>query len=251
MAENQLLAPFREATAKIVAGLQKDSLAELQTLYAQDEDISFTVLTSKEAMGAKQILLIVSGIPEETGVWSYTLLQLGRLKEASMGAYFEMARKHGCGVIALNPHGNGVEGKSSEYHLQLKTVLSLLSRKPQDRTVTILCFSAGGGMTVEFLNGQADLARSITNMVLIDTTPPPLSRRMISKDVQQLLGRTILFGLEDEQEKISYMAQATASVLGLHPTPVRAKLHGELPNLLIGEVDAALSEARRVTGLGS
>ena len=115
---------FRKITGQIVAELKEVHLADYLNFQVPGAS-GFKVLASQEVFDLKKILLLVSGIPEETGVWSYTLLQMGREDDSSMRPYFEMARNLDWGIIALNPHGGGIERGKSEYHLQMETVLGI------------------------------------------------------------------------------------------------------------------------------
>jgi len=173
-------------------------------------------------------------------VWSYTLLEMGRREESSMRPYFEMAQEIGWDVIALNPHADGIERDRSEYHLQLDAVLSRAYRDAPATKVAFLCFSAGGGMVFEYLNQHPDVAASICGVILIDTTPPQVLKRLLTSEVRQLLSRTVLYGLEDEKNRLSMWARATASTLGISAIPVRASWHGEMPNLVVGQVSRHL-----------
>ncbi len=226
---------FRKITGQIVAELKDAHLADYLDFQVPGAS-GFKVLASQEVFDLTKILLLVSGIPEETGVWSYTLLQMGREDDSSMRPYFEMARNLGWGIIALNPHGGGIERGKSEYHLQMETVLGRLFEDDPSKTVVTLCFSAGGGMVFEYLNQHRAMAGKVSGAILIDTPPPPLLKRSLTAEVQALIKKTLLFGLEDEKGKLSMWARATASVLGIGPVPVKAAWHGELPNLLIDEV---------------
>jgi len=240
MQQKGMLDEFRAITLELVTELRKEKLADYCECIDGLNGSQSKLLVSPEAMNRKEVLLIVSGIPEEAGVWSYTLLQHGRRNDSSMRPYFEMAREVNWGLVALNPHGRGIEGGRPEYHRQLGIVLRLLYRDMPTRTVVVLCFSAGGSVLFEFLNNHSDLAERISGVLLIDTTPPPFGKRMLTNEVQRLLSRTVLYGLEDDQNGFSARATATASVLGLRPKPIRAALHGELPNLLVDEVASYL-----------
>ena len=239
-----MLEVFRKQTSEIVTELKREGLAEFHECATSEGGPSFNVLLSPGALDRQKVILVVSGIPEETGVWSYTLLQQERPQDASMGPYFELARSLDWGIIALNPHGGGREGDRSEYHRQLQSVLQLLLGAGSPRTVVLVCFSAGGSIAFEFLDQHPELAGKIGSAILIDTTPPPLIKRRIKQEVKDLLLRTVLYGLEDEDRKMSAWASATSSVLGLSPKPIKAALHGELPNLLVGEVERMLKELR-------
>jgi len=234
---------FRDETSQIVRKLEQEGLAEMIALRREGDEnrATFEVLASIGALEKERALVIVSGTPEETGVWSYTLLKMGRREESSMRPYYEMAQRIGWGVVALNPHANGVERDRLEYRIQLGAVLSRLYRGSQATRIAFLCFSAGGGIVLEYLNEHRDTAESVCGVILVDTTPPPVVRRQLTDEVRQLLSRTVLYGSEDKQERLSMWARATASVLGLQPIPVRASWHGEMPNLVVEKVGRHLA----------
>ena len=243
MDENGKWDGLRNEASRIVRQLQQEGLAEMIPFPRNGggDGAVFEVLASIGAFEKEQVLVIVSGIPEETGVWSYTLLNMGRAEEASMRPYFKMAQRIGWGVIALNPHANGVEQDRSEYHLQLDVVLSAFHQNARAASITFLCFSAGGGMVLEYLNQHRHTARSTCGVILVDTTPPPVMKRLLTDETQQLLSRTVLYGLEDERRKLSMWARATAATLGIPPIPVRASWHGEMPNLVVDKVGRHLA----------
>ncbi len=91
-----------------------------------------------------------------------------------------------------------------------------------------------------YLVGRDALAEKLSHVVLIDTAPPPVAKREFGPGLTALLGRTVLFGQTADGRTMSPMARASAAVLGLTPVAVRASLHGELPGLLIGEVEEIL-----------
>ncbi|MCP4604713.1 MAG: hypothetical protein GY847_30030 [Proteobacteria bacterium] len=233
---------FAEITNKIVRELETDGLLDQVDYDGSGEDSKFNVLVSKGVLSRDRVVIIISGIPEEAGVWSNTLIKMGRPEDSSMRPYFEMATRLDWGLVALNPHRGGTERGMEEYHLQIGTVLNQLFADDRQRTVVALCFSAGGGMLLGFLNQNKEMTENISGMILIDTPPPPLAKRHITKEVRALVEKAVLFGLEDRNKKISMWARATASVLDVTPTPIQAKWHGELPNLLIGKVESYLKK---------
>lgn len=157
-----------------------------------------------------------------------------------MRPYFELARRIDWGIIALNPHAKGIEGDSTEYHRQLGRVLGSLFEGGRAGIVVPFCFSAGGAMLLTYLNKNADGASNIASIILADTTPPPLMKKQLKPEVRALIDKSILFGCEDENQKIGMWAAATSAVLGLKIHPVKADLHGAVPNLLLNEVEQFL-----------
>jgi pimeloyl-ACP methyl ester carboxylesterase len=242
MEQDKIIENLRQETGNIVEDLIKQGLSSLEHIPDSRDGSSFTLLTSPEIFKQKNTLLVVSGIPEEAGVWSYTLLSSGRKEETSMKRYFQMVKKLGWGMIALNPHGRGFEGGKDEYLFQLGEAFYLLQSQSNISNVAILCFSAGGSVAFEFLNQHPDVVPMVKKIILIDSTPPPFTKSSLHMDVLKLLTKTTLYGLIDKKNKLSTYATLTASVLKINPNPVNAHFHGELPNLLLPEVEKHLKE---------
>ena len=227
---------LRQQTISTVDDLRTDGLADYIECADERDGSTFRVLASPEAINKKQCAIVVSGIPEEAGVWSYTLISKGMQAETSMRPYFEMARDLNWGMLALNPHGRGRIGEKEEYFFQLRTVLSLLDRKNTTADLVFLCFSAGGSIVFEYLNDHTRLVDRIRGIFLIDTTPPPLAAGSIKTEVKNLLPKTKLYGLIDKQNSMSPYASATSAILGIKPIPISAVYHGELPTLVLPDV---------------
>ena len=106
--QREMLEFLHERTSDIVAGLVREDLAEMKELPDSDGSPSFSVLQSPGALDRQHGSVVVSGIPEETGIWSYPLLERGRFADASMKPYFKLARALNWGIVASIPT---VEGK--------------------------------------------------------------------------------------------------------------------------------------------
>ncbi len=234
--QKEMLEDLRRETLEIVDDLKKAGLVEYLECEDKRDGSRFNVLTSPGAFGKNRNIVVVSGVPEEAGVWSYTLLSRGSREETSMKRYFEMAKKLNWGMIVLNPHGRGRIGDEEEYLFQLETILKVLYEENPERSIVFLCFSAGGSVVLKLLNSHAEIAKSIEGVILIDTTPPPLVSGSIIEEVRDLISKTVLYGLKDEKGNISPYASATSAVLGIRPIPVSAGIHGDLPSLLIEDV---------------
>ncbi len=241
--QNQIIAALRKKTLTLVEKMTKNHLAEYLDFTNENNGTAFRVLITPDVLQKNNIVLIVSGAPEEAGVWSYTLLSRGRTEETSMENYFKMARDTGWGMIALNPHGRGKEEGKEEYLMQLETVLQLINANQQKKNILLFCFSAGGPVVLEFLNTHPAMAEIIGAMLLVDTTPPPLTKKMLSEGLKKVLINTTLFGLQDENNVINPRVSVTSSILGLEPVPVKAGIHGEMPSKVIKEVQKLLSES--------
>lgn len=136
--------PFVQTALELVAGLAAEGLAEPYVAPSTHDAPPVHLLVSPGAFDAGRVILVVSGVPEEAGVWSYTLLSQGRVEESSMRPYFAMARRRGWGVVALNPHhGRETEGEAREYWAGLDATLSALFRGERRPRVVCICFSAG------------------------------------------------------------------------------------------------------------
>ena len=187
--EREMLQAFKRAADKIVADLEADGVAEQVSFFTLGEGAP-PLLMTPGAFTREQLIILISGIPESTGVWSYTLLQQGKKRETSMEPYFKMARSLGWGLVALNPHGGGTEGTRGDYGKQLDGLVHNLHEINIVKDLYIICFSAGGSVLVEYLNQRDGLAESVRRMVLIDTTPPPLTKGNLKAEVRALLDRT-------------------------------------------------------------
>lgn len=243
--QEKVLDKLRQNTLQIVDEMVEKHLVEYMACTDENSGTDFRVLTTPDVVKKHNILLIISGAPEETGAWSYTLLSRGRTEETSMKSYFKMAHETGWGMIALNPHGKGKEEGREEYFIQLETVLRLLNKEKPGKNIMLFCFSAGGSVAIEFLNNHPELAENVQAMLLVDTTPPPLTKKMLSKELKTILTNTFLFGLQDTTGAISSWATITSSILGIEPKPVMADLHGEMPEKVKSEVKNKMLSFRR------
>ncbi len=240
--QTQIIAALRKKALSLVGEMIDKHLVEYLDFTNEDNGTSFRVLISPDVLQKDTIVLIVSGAPEEAGVWSYTLLSRGRTEEASMESYFRIAQEAGCGMIALNPHGRSKEEGREEYLLQLEAVMHLLDSGQQEKNIILFSFSAGGPVVLEFLNSNPGATEKIKALFLVDTTPPPLTKKMISDDLKKVLSNTVLFGLQNESGEINPWVTVTSSILGLEPVPVNAEIHGEMPSKVQNEVQKSLSE---------
>ena len=237
--QQEMLEKLKQKTKTIVNEMQNNKLAKYLECIDRRNNSSFNVLTSPQLEDKDKILLVVSGIPEEAGVWSYTLLSQNRQEETSMMNYFKMVKKINWGIAILNPHGRGKIGDKEEYFYQLKLILESKFLK-KTKKIILLCFSAGGSVAIEFLNNNPHFIKKISGIILMDTTPPPLSSRMIIPEVKEILKKTILYGLIDEKNKISSYAEITSNLLGLKLIPVKGTIHGEVPHLLLKSTEKYL-----------
>jgi len=240
--QKEMLEDLRRTTMEIVNDLERERLAEYLECRDERDGSQFNVLISPGAVQKERTIIVISGIPEEAGVWSYTLISQGKREEASMRRYFEMVKRLDWGMIALNPHGRGRIGDEEEYLFQLETILKLLLGENPERCIVFLCFSAGGSVLFSFLNTHTEIAARTAGTILIDTTPPPLSAGSIRKEVKDVLSKTVLYGLKDRKNNLSPYASTTSTVLGISQIPVRGDMHGDLPSLLVGDVEKHLKQ---------
>ncbi len=241
--QDKILNALRQKTLTLVEEMIKNHLAESLDFTNENNGTEFRVLITPDILQKNNIVLIVSGAPEEAGVWSYTLLSRGRTEETSMENYFKMARDTGWGMIALNPHGRGKEEGKEEYLMQLETVLQLINTNQPKKNILLFCFSAGGPVVLELLNNHPEVAETIQTILLVDTTPPPLTKKMFSEGLKKVLTNTTLFGLQDENDVINPWVSVTSSILGLEPVLVKAEMHGEMPSKVLIKVKKLLSES--------
>ena len=82
--QQEMLEKLKQKTKTIVNEMQNNKLAKYLECIDRRNNSSFNVLTSPQLEDKDKILLVVSGIPEEAGVWSYTLLSQNRQEETSM-----------------------------------------------------------------------------------------------------------------------------------------------------------------------
>lgn len=229
-----------EKTHEIVKGLQQEGLVRYIELTEPETGEGFTVLASPGVTSFDRLLLVVSGVPEAAGVWSHALLSQGRIDETSMRDYFIMTQKHNWAMLALNPHAQG-EANRPAYRRHLDATLGFLALEDSRRLIKILCFSAGGAVVTEYLNQKAHVAERIDSLILIDPVPPAIKKSKVSPELRDLLDRSILYGIEDPPDQPAPWATLAGSVLGMPVKSVKAQLHGELPHLLLGDVEAILA----------
>lgn len=229
-----------EKTHEIVKGLQQEGLVRYIELTEPETGEGFTVLASPGVTSFDRLLLVVSGVPEAAGVWSHALLSQGRIDESSMRDYFIMTQKHNWAMLALNPHAQG-EANRPAYRRHLDATLGFLALEDSRRVIKILCFSAGGAVVTEYLNQKAHVAERIDSLILIDPVPPAIKKSKVSPELRDLLDRSMLYGMEDPPDQLAPWATLAGSVLGMPVKSVKAQLHGELPHLLLRDVEAILA----------
>ncbi len=235
---------LREKTREIVKGLQQEGLVRYIELTEPQTGECFTILAAPGATAFDRLLLVVSGVPEAAGVWSHALLSQGRVEESSMRDYFIMTQKHNWAMLALNPHGKG-EANRQAYRGHLDATLGFLALEDSRRLIKILCFSAGGAVVTEYLNQKTHVAERIDSLILIDPVPPAIKKSKISPELRDLLDRSVLYGIEDPPDHLAPWATLAGSVLGMPVKSVKAQLHGELPHLLLSDVEAILAAQAR------
>lgn len=165
------------------------------------------------------------GSPEVCGVWSYTLLSMGLIEQTSMASYFESFTHAGLGLIAINPNCNGPDLMGEAFIEQFTHTASTLNGRP----LGLLGFSMGGGMALQFIEGQADIAERIAGLVLID--PTLLGRFHPRRSTTILRDQTLLIASNDPMSPGNLASQ----LLDV-PATAFSGLHGEMPYKAISDV---------------
>jgi len=159
----------------------------------------------------------------------------GLLIESVVGV-FESARAH-----THDSNAGGVRANRPAYRAHLDATLAFLALEDSRRLIKILCFSAGGAVVTEYLNQKTHVAERIDSLILIDPVPPAIRKSKVSPALRDLLDRSMLYGIEDQPDQPTPWATVAGSVLGMPVKSVKAHLHGELPHLLLGDVEAILA----------
>jgi pimeloyl-ACP methyl ester carboxylesterase len=212
---------------QIVAGMVAANVVQKKVYFDERVGKEYSNLVTEGAFDKKFIAIAVLGFPERAGVWSYSLLGQGRVKESSMEGYFREFAKHGMGLVAIDPNffGPDIEGESFVY--QLSKVIADIS---PEKAISLIGFSMGGKILVEYLEQRPELQERICGLVLID---PTLPNRLDVGNIRGLLDEnTLLIASEGAVQSPGDIA----SVLLQIPKITIAGIHGEMPNKALGEI---------------
>lgn len=188
---------------------------------------------------AESIVIVCSGYPEVSGVWSYMLLeqsvrQKELLEKTSMAPYFREIPK-GVGLIILNPHGEELktppEASIPVYLSQLEQLYKYFTQSGNVRLM-LLGYSLGGDVILRFLQEHLTYVNRTHKLIFIDPTPPSIGRRKLEPKVLELVDQALFYGLCDEKGHPGEFAEFTKMRLKIQPDLVPCESHGEMPNLI-------------------
>lgn len=225
MFENE--AELRKMVDKIVADMISVNLAQKKVYTDNRTGKEYFNLITPNAFEKQIIVIVVLGYPEQTGVWSYTLLSQSRIAESSMEPYFNEFAQNDFGLIAIDPNciAPDIEGDSFIY--QLEQVVEDIA---PDKKIGFIGFSMGGKILVDFLEQRPELLDRTAGLVLID---PTLSNRLEAGNIRSLLDtRTLLIASKGE----TYSPGDIASALLQIPRISFPGIHGEMPNKALPQI---------------
>lgn len=225
MFENE--AELRKMVDKIVADMISVNLAQKKVYTDNRTGKEYFNLITPNAFEKQIIVIVVLGYPEQTGVWSYTLLSQSRIAESSMEPYFNEFAQNDFGLIAIDPNciAPDIEGDSFIY--QLEQVVEDIA---PDKKIGFIGFSMGGKILVDFLEQRPELLDRTAGLVLID---PTLSNRLEAGNIRSLLDtRTLLIASKGE----TYSPGDIASALLQIPKISFPGIHGEMPNKALPQI---------------
>lgn len=179
---------------------------------------TYWYLATPDAYTAQLTVIASPGSPEICGVWSYTLLTMGLLRETSLAAYFESFRHAGLGLIVINPNGNGPDLIGESFIAQFSHAADSLGSAP----FGLLGFSMGGGMALQFIESSSDISGRVAGLALIDPTLP--GRIQPRRSTAILRNKTLLISSEEPMSP----GQLAGQLLDL-PAVAYPGLHGEMP----------------------
>lgn len=184
-------------------------------------------LTTADAFEKDLVVIVLSGYPEQTGVWSYTLVSDNRIDESSMEPYFTEFAAREIGLVVINPNclAPDIEGDSFVY--QLEKVIADIA---PDKKIGLIGFSMGGKVLVDFIEQRPELLSRIAGLVLID---PTLPNRLKTQNIRQLLDKdTLLIASQGQQHCPGEIA---AILLEIEKISFEG-IHGQMPNKALKEV---------------
>jgi pimeloyl-ACP methyl ester carboxylesterase len=218
---------LQQQADKIVTHLVTTSKAEKKNFYDERKNKEYWILSTPDAFQKRFVAVVISGHPELTGVWSYTLLLQSCIKETSMQPYFTKFGAQDFGLAVLNPHFFGPDDEGDTYHYQLGKMLMQIS---SDQNLGIIAFSMGGRIAMEFLERHPEYVTRLAGLVLID---PTLPNRLRTDNIRELLDVNTLL-IASEGRGVS-LGQISSMLLKIPEISFQG-IHGEMPNKALGRI---------------
>lgn len=202
----------------------------LQALTVSVDGEAVTLYASDNVPGADRLVIIVQGYPERAGVWSNTLLGLGRAGEASMAPHVDAFAARGWGTVVLDPHADVAAFPPAAYETHLRGACSVVG----DRRAAAVAFSMGVQALFDFVLDHPVSARTLRGAVLLD----PILAWKASSDVPDELRHWLegcALHLVAERDQ-TFDVGDPEGVLGLAAMRHQADLHGALPYVALGAI---------------
>ena len=211
--------------AEIAGSIEKDLLQRKvivkQTYRDLDKNQDYYLISTPDVFKKDYIFIIVSGHPENAGVWSNTLLSEGRIEESSMESYFKAFHKENWGLVALNPHYIEDDLVGTNYLKQLGKIIEISA---PESSFGFIGFSMGGRIIYDFLNNNKSLVKKVIAIAQID--PVIQSFNWDKNTINSLENRTILFASSTDKYRFGDIA---SRFLKISSVPVEG-IHGALPS---------------------
>jgi hypothetical protein len=194
---------------------------------------------SGNAADANRVIVIVQGVPERAGVWSNTLVALGRTEEASMDRHVAAFAARGWGTLVVDPHRDPEAFPPAAYAAHLGAACRAIGGRPAAAVV----FSMGAQALFDFVVDEPIAARPLRGAVLLEPILAWTSPDDVPAEIRRWVARCTLH-LAAERDTVHDVGDPER-VLDMAATRHRADLHGALPAVAL---DAIVTDLERLLG---